>query len=67
MVSRAGIHKLLTIRAPDPGVLRLYSQVLLEEVAVRIIADGGQVAAVGRPPAGIAARLRFSLAPGEDR
>jgi hypothetical protein len=36
---------------------------LIEEMAVRTIGDGGQVVAVADPPGGIAAFLRFPLAP----
>jgi len=38
---------------------------LIEEMAVKTLSDGGQVAAVSDPPGGVAARLRFPLAAGE--
>ena len=40
---------------------------LIEEMVAATLGEGGQVEAVGDPPAGIAARLRFPLASGDER
>ena len=40
---------------------------LIEEMVAATLGEGGQVEAVGDPPAGIAARLRFPLASGYER
>jgi hypothetical protein len=47
---------------PDWGAASLAVPDLIEEMAVTVLEDGGQVYAVGDPPGGIAARLRFPLA-----
>lgn len=40
---------------------------LAEEIAIKTMEDGGQVEAVPDPPGGIAARLRFPVATGDER
>jgi hypothetical protein len=50
---------------PDPVTDVRAIPDLIEEMAARTIADGGQVEAVRDPPAGIAARLRFPPVPGD--
>ena len=40
---------------------------LIEEMVAATLVEGGQVEAVRDPPAGIAARLRFPLASGDER
>jgi hypothetical protein len=45
----------------DWGAASLAVPDLIEEMAVTVLEDGGQVYAVGDPPGGIAARLRFPL------
>jgi peptide chain release factor subunit 1 len=52
---------------PDPAAAVRGVPDLIEEMAARTIGDGGQVEAVRDPPAGIAARLRFQLASGDER
>jgi hypothetical protein len=47
---------------PDWGAASLAVPDLIEEMAVTVLEDGGQVYAVGDPPGGIAAWLRFPLA-----
>ena len=47
---------------PDWGAASLAVPDLIEEMAVTVLEDGGQVYAVDDPPGGIAARLRFPLA-----
>lgn len=47
---------------PDWGAASLAVPDLIEEMAVTVLEDGGQVYAVSEPPGGLAARLRFPLA-----
>jgi release factor family 10 len=52
---------------PDWGAAVRAVPDLIEEMVIRTIEDGGEVDAVRDPPGGIAARLRFTLAPDDER
>jgi len=52
---------------PDWGAASLAVPDLIEDMVVTALDDGAQVETVRDPPGGVAARLRFTLAPAEER
>jgi hypothetical protein len=80
MITAEQVQKLRAVRAPESSVLSLYLHVPTVAAALRSLPerademvaratldDGGEVLAVPRPPAGVAAQLRFALPPPASR